>query len=163
MRAAGIFVEASAGNDGPACETINSPLSLYASAYTTGAIDRFGQLAGFSSLGPVTADGSGRIKPDIVAPGVQVLSAFPQNTYAIESGTSMSGPHVVGVVALMWSANPALIGDIKQTEQILDQAAQPYTGTLPSCSKVDSNPSSAVGYGVLDAYTAVKMAQQVGK
>jgi len=163
MRAAGIFVEASAGNDGPACETINSPLSLYGSAYTTGAIDRFGQLAGFSSLGPVTADGSGRIKPDIVAPGVQVLSAFPQNTYAIESGTSMSGPHVVGVVALMWSANPALIGDIEQTEQILDQAAQPYTGTLPSCSKADSNPSSAVGYGVLDAYTAVKMAQQVGK
>ena len=63
----------------------------------------------------------------------------------------------------MWSANHALIGDIEQTEQILDQAAQPYTGTLPSCSKVDSNPSSAVGYGVLDAYTAVKMAQQVGK
>jgi subtilisin family serine protease len=163
MRAAGIFVEASAGNDGPACDTVTDPLSLYASAYTTGAIDRLGQLASFSSLGPVTVDGSGRIKPDIVAPGVEVLSAFPQNTYAIRSGTSMSGPHVVGVVALMWSANPALIGDIEQTEQILDQSASPYTGTLPSCSQANSDPSSAVGYGVLDAYTAVKMAQQVGK
>ncbi len=163
MRAAGIFVEASAGNDGPACETVNSPLSLYASAYTTGAIDRLGQLASFSSLGPVTADGSGRIKPDIVAPGVQVLSSFPQNTYAIESGTSMSGPHVVGVVALMWSANPALIGDIEQTERILDQSAKPYSGTLPNCKDANSTPSSAVGYGVLDAYTAVKMAQQAGQ
>jgi len=163
MRAAGIFVEASAGNDGPACDTIKDPISLYASAYSTGAIDRNGQLASFSSLGPVTADGSGRIKPDIVAPGVQVLSAFPQSTYAVESGTSMSGPHVVGVVALMWSANPALIGDIEQTEKILDQSAKPYTGTLPSCSQANSDPSTAVGYGVLDAYTAVKMAQQVGK
>ena len=75
----------------------------------------------------------------------------------------MSGPHVVGVVALMWSANPALIGDIEQTEHILDQSAGPYTGTLPSCSQANTDPSAAVGYGVLDAYTAVKMAQQVGK
>jgi hypothetical protein len=163
LRAAGVFVESSAGNDGPACETIRDPISLYASVYTTGAINQFGQLASFSSRGPVTADGSGRIKPDIVAPGVDVLSTLPGDTYGRFSGTSMSGPHVVGVVALMWSANPALIGNIDRTEQILDQTAKPYTGTLPDCPQSNGSPSSAVGYGVVDAYAAVKMAQQEGR
>ncbi len=163
LQAAGVFVESSAGNDGPACETVRDPISLYSAAYSTGAIDQSGQLASFSSRGPVTADGSGRIKPDIVAPGVDVLSTLPGDTYGRFSGTSMAGPHVVGVVALMWSANPALIGNIERTEQILDQTAKPYSGALPACPQSDGRPSSAVGYGVVDAYAAVKMAQQEGK
>ena len=162
LRAAGIFVEASAGNDGPACATVTDPLALYSSAFTTGAIDRLGQLVSFSSRGPVTVDGSNRVKPDIVAPGYNVLSSFPKGTYQVESGTSMAGPHTVGVVALMWSANPALIGNIDRTEQILEQSAKHYTGNLPSCPGADQTPSTAVGYGVLDAYTAVKMALQEG-
>ncbi len=42
----------------------------------------------------------------------------------------MAGPHVAGVVALMWSANPALVGDVAATEALLLEAAHPFTGTL---------------------------------
>ncbi len=162
LRAAGIFVVASAGNDGDAgCDTVADPLALYSTAYSVGAIDSKGQLASFSSLGPVTADGSGRTKPDIVAPGVQVLSAFPGNTYELADGTSMAGPHVVGVVALMWSANPKLIGDIDQTANILDQTAQTYTGIMPGCAHPDLKPNDGVGWGLVDAYAAVKAAMDV--
>ncbi len=158
LRLAGIFVVASAGNDGPNCETVVSPLSLYDSVFSVGAIDRFGNMAEFSSRGPVTADGSGRVKPDIVAPGVDILSAFPDGTYASTSGTSMAGPHVAGVVALIWSAQPALIGDIEATEQLIIETAQPYTGdTSLGCFSGD-DPSNAYGFGVVDVYEAVKKA-----
>ena len=158
LRSAGIFVVVSAGNDGPKCSSVSDPLAIYPQVLSVGAIDRSGELALFSSRGPVTTDGSQRIKPDLVAPGVNVLSSFPGNTYAVESGTSMSGPHVAGVVALMWSANPALIGDIESTAQILAKSAQKYRGTLPDCQEVNNLPSSATGYGIVDAYAAVKQA-----
>ncbi len=69
----------------------------------------------------------------------------------------MAGPHLAGVVALMWSANPALIGDINRTEQILNETASPYTGLLPDCV-TPGTPNNAVGYGILDAYEAVSEA-----
>jgi subtilisin family serine protease len=69
----------------------------------------------------------------------------------------MAGPHLVGVVALMWSANPALIGDIDRTEQILNDTARQYAGSLPSCVS-GGRPNAAVGYGIVDAYEAVKQA-----
>lgn len=130
LRAAGIFVVASAGNSGPNCSTISDSIATYDEVFSVGAVNRQNDLALFSSVGPVVADGSGRIKPDIVAPGVDVLSAYPNGSYEEASGTSMAGPHVAGVVALIWSANPALIGDIDRTEQILIESAQPFEGTL---------------------------------
>jgi subtilisin family serine protease len=143
--------------------------------FAVGAIDGRGALAYFSSTGPVTVDGSGRIKPDIVAPGMDILSSYPGNTYHRADGTSMAGPHVAGVVALMWSANPALIGDIDRTERILTESARMYDGKadytifdalgaplgLCTCSGAGETgkvPNNAVGYGVVDAYAAVKMA-----
>ena len=158
LRAAGVFVAVSAGNDGPTCQTINAPLAIYDEVFSVGAISPARELADFSSRGPVTVDGSGRVKPDILAPGVAVLSAYPGSTYQINMGTSMAGPHVAGVVALIWSANPDLIGDIQRTEQILIQSAQPYTGQAPACPGALDMPSTAFGYGVLDAYRAVQMA-----
>ena len=192
LRAAGIFVVASAGNEGPACSTIKDAIALYDDVFSVGALDEFGNLAPFSSTGPVEADGSGRIKPDIVAPGVHVLSSFPGSTYEFEDGTSMAGPHVAGVVALMWSANRNLIGDIDRTEQILIQSATPFTGTLGALTAseavttttakndaptlldpLDANnasnsclaktnvhivPNNLVGYGMVNAYRAVKLA-----
>lgn len=171
LRAAGIFVVASAGNEGPQCSTVSDPLAIYPEVFSVGAIDRDGQVTSFSSVGPVTVDGSRRVKPDIVAPGAGILSSFPRNTYFIGDGTSQAGPHVVGVVALMWSANPRLVGDIERTEDILRRAAAPYHGgpnnTLPppwslACSAhVDLSliPNPIVGYGVLDAYRAVELAR----
>ena len=156
LRDAGIFVVVSAGNDGPGCSTVDAPLSLYDSVFSVGAIDQFGEMAFFSSRGPVTADGSGRIKPDIVAPGVDILSSVPGGRYESNQGTSMAGPHVVGAVVLLWSADPTLIGDIDRTEQLLIQAADPYTGsTNVGCFEGDI-PNTAYGYGILDVYEAVK-------
>ena len=165
LRAAGIFTVASAGNEGSDCGSVDSPLALYDEAFTVGAADASGQVAPFSSRGPVTADGSSRLKPDIVAPGVGVLSAMPNDTYAYNDGTSMAGPHVAGVVALMWSANPDLIGEVELTETILAETATPYDYDrhgLPTCADSAAMPNNAVGYGIVDAYAAVERALEVG-
>jgi hypothetical protein len=158
LRHAGIFVVVSTGNDGPSCETVASPLSLYDSVFSVGAIDWNGDMASFSSRGPVTVDGSGRIKPDIVAPGMDILSALPQGTYGANSGTSMAGPHVAGVVALIWSAQPDLIGDIDATEQLIIDTAQPYSGRTDEGCFTGEIPNNAYGFGVVDVYEAVKQA-----
>ena len=158
LRHAGIFFEVSAGNDGPFCETLNSPPALYDPVFTTGAVDSSGELALFSSRGPVNVPGFSVVKPDVVAPGVAVLSAFPNDSYIELDGTSMAGPHVAGVVALMWSANPDLIGDIDTTESILAETAQRYTGSVPNCEGAGELPSTAFGYGIVDAYAAVQRA-----
>jgi len=158
LRAAGVFVVASAGNDGPKCGTLNYPLPIYDEVFSVGAIDRLGNLADFSSIGPVSSDGSQRIKPDIVAPGVDIVSSTPGNTYEAYSGTSMAGPHIAGVVALIWSANPSLIGEIDLTEEIIINTATPYNGYLPVCPGVDQVPSTAYGFGIVNAYEAVKTA-----
>lgn len=155
LRDAGIFVVVSTGNDGPNCSTVTAPLSLYDSVFSVGAVDRSGDIAFFSSRGPVTADGSGRIKPDIVAPGVNIFSALPGGGYGSLEGTSMAGPHVTGSVALLWSADPSLIGDIDLTERILIETASPYVGEQLGCF-TDGTPNAAYGYGILDVYAAVK-------
>jgi subtilisin family serine protease len=157
LRAAGIFVVASAGNEGPRCGSVSDPIAIYADVFSVGAIDQDGKIAGFSSRGPVTVDGSGRTKPDIVAPGVDIYSSLPGSTYGANSGTSMAGPHVAGVVALLWSANPSLIGDIGRTEQILTETARPYDGERDPCSD-GSVPNDTAGYGIVDAYAAVQAA-----
>jgi hypothetical protein len=69
---------------------------------------------------------------------------------------------VAGVVALMWSANPDLIGDIDRTEQLLDETVTPYRGSLPSCV-APGMPNNGVGYGILNAYAAVEAAQNLKK
>jgi len=158
LRDAGIFVVVSTGNDGPNCETVESPLSLYDSVFSVGAIDKLGNMADFSSRGPVVVDGSNRVKPDIVAPGVDILSSLPKNSYGSNSGTSMAGPHLVGVVALIWSAQPNLIGDIDATERLIIDTAQPYTGNQSSGCFTGETPNNAYGYGVVDVYAAVKKA-----
>ena len=158
LRAAGIFVAVSAGNDGPDCNTVKDPLALYDSVFSVGAVDEDGNIVGFSSRGPVTVDGSGRMKPDIAAPGRYVISSMPLGTYGEMSGTSMAGPHVVGAVALLWSADPSLVGDIDRTEQILIRSARAYTGDRSYGCFEGNIPNAAFGYGILDVYEAVKLA-----
>ncbi len=158
LKQAGIFFVASAGNDGPSCASLNVPPPIYAETFAVGAIDRYGELADFSSIGPISADESSISKPDLLAPGVSILSALPQGSYGKLSGTSMAGPHVAGVIALMWSANSMLIGDIDRTTQILIETADPYSGSIPDCPGAQSYPSTASGYGLVNAYKAVLMA-----
>ncbi|GLZ75750.1 peptidase S8 [Actinorhabdospora filicis] len=119
-RAAGIFPAFAAGNFGYGkCGTVDSPGDNQ-SAYTVGAVDATGTVANFSGLGPSSiATG----KPDITAPGVDVVSTVPGSGYAKMSGTSMATPHLAGAVALLWSASPALAGDLKATAEALNNGA----------------------------------------
>ena len=156
LRAAGVFVVASAGNDGPRCETVKDPIALYDASFSVAAVNSKGEIADFSSRGPVSVDGSGRVKPDIAAPGVGVLSTLPGGTYGSNSGTSMAGPHIAGVVALMWSAQPTLIGNIDATERILRETARPAAANAPTCGGTTAN---VFGAGIVDAFAAVKAAQ----
>ena len=160
--AAGIFVEASAGNGGSGCNTVQDPPAIYAATYSTGAMNSAtNALASFSSRGPVTSDGSGRMKPDIVAPGVNVRSSIytADNAYQGSgwSGTSMAGPHVVGVVALLWSARPELSRNIAATKQLLSETANPAV-SVPNngqgCGGIAQVPNNHIGYGLVDALAA---------
>ena len=68
---------------------------------------------------------------------------------------------LIGVVALMWSANPALIGDIDRTEQILVETAREasvWGDAAPVCGDPTARPNNVTGYGIVDAYAAVEMA-----
>lgn len=155
LKTAGIFMSTSAGNSGYyGCSTVTDPPAIYEDVFTAGSVDKLGQISAFSSLGPITVDGSNRLKPDLLAPGEQILMADLDGTYTFASGTSFSAPHVSGVVALMWSANPALIGDIDTTKRLLIETAQPFNGVEPKCGAANYGS----GYGILDAYAAVKAA-----
>ena len=161
-RAAGIFVVASAGNSGGAgCSTVSEPPAIYDAATTVGATDINDNLAGFSSRGPVTADGSNRLKPDLVAPGVNVRSSYPGNRYAFMSGTSMSAPHLAGAITLLWSAHPQLRGQVSQSEAILFNTANRHVLATGACGGTSGSsvPNNLFGYGRLDVYAAVKSLQ----
>lgn len=145
------------GNNGPACGTIDPP-GLAEDAFTVGSLDRQLHIADFSSRGPITADGSGRIKPDVVAPGAGIISAMPDGRYAQLGGSSMASSLVSGVVALLWSADPALIGDVERTKTILTQSAEPVYGG----SNVCGDPHNSSGYGRVDAYAALQLLMKDG-
>lgn len=164
LKAAGIFVVASAGNSGYAgCGSVDTPIALNSEVFTVGAVDQKADLTAFSSIGPVVVDGSNRAKPELLAPGDMVLSSYPGDTYEIASGTSMAGPHVAGVVALMWSANPNLIGNIDLTSQILVETARFYKGPIPDCiqGSTATDTQAFIGYGIVDAFQAVQAAIKV--
>ncbi|WP_433394426.1 S8 family serine peptidase [Micromonospora sp. KLBMP9576] len=155
LEAAGILVVAAAGNTGPGCGSIDDPPAPYADVLTVGAVDRQRRVTSFSSRGPVP----GATKPDLVAPGDEVLSAMPGGGYARLSGTSMATPQVAGVVALMWSANPALVGDLPRTRQILRDTATTAQPTYASRTQTCGGDANITGAGLVDAYAAVRAAR----
>lgn len=144
----------------PAC----TKSTIAVAAYSTGA-----DIAAFSSLGPTLDE---RVKPDIAAPGVNIASSLSSYTDASPSvltnvdflgrlypfgrlsGTSMAGPMVTGIVALLLEANPYL--SAYQIKEIIQQTARQdsYTGTIPS------EGSLTWGAGKINAYQAIKLALQ---
>ncbi|MEV4639502.1 S8 family serine peptidase [Actinoplanes sp. NPDC049548] len=151
--AAGIFPAFSNGNAGPGCASAGSP-GNYTAAYASGAYDSAGTVASFSSRG---SGQDGTIKPNIAAPGVDVLSSVPGGGYASLSGTSMASPHTAATVALLWSAVPALRRDVATTRQVLDVTAEDVDDTSCGGTAADNN---VYGEGRLDAYAAVAGARQ---
>ena len=166
-RAAGIVYVASAGNDGPECNTIYHPLARYPEAFTVGSTTHTTDtISGFSSRGPAAADPENPtaplyLKPNITAPGSSIRSVqrASDTAYGSLSGTSMAGPHVAGLVALVISANPFLAGDVDRIEEIIEQSAARKTTTemcgLDSSSQV---PNNTYGWGRIDALAAVQAA-----
>ena len=120
----GIFGTWSNRNLGPDCDSTGSPGGR-ALSYSNGAYDINHVIADFSSRGPGQ---DGMVKPNISGPGVDVRSSIPGGGYTELSGTSMSTPHLAGAVALLWSAAPALIGDIEGTREILDSVRRRQAG-----------------------------------
>ncbi|MFF1818965.1 S8 family serine peptidase [Kribbella sp. NPDC058245] len=147
-----LFVVA-AGNDGPSDETVGTPGSA-AAALTVGAVDRADKLADFSSRGPRLGDGG--LKPEITAPGVEIVAARAagtamgnpvDNLYTAASGTSMATPHVAGAAALLAQQHP-------------DWKADQLKNALVSTAKTQANQTVyQQGAGRVDLTRAV--AQQV--
>jgi len=116
-----------------------------------------GGIAPFSSLGP-TRDG--RIKPDVVAPGMLIASARssrvterstdPDPYHRILAGTSMATPHVAGVVALMLQYEPDLVAT-----GIPDALRE--TARMDSKTGLLSSGSPTWGFGKVDARTATAL------
>jgi len=157
VRAAGIVTVHAAGNSGSACSTVSDPAAIYAESFTVGATNSSDVIASFSSRGPVTRDGSGRMKPNVSAPGVDVRSSTSTSdtSYGSMSGTSMAAPHVAGLVALLISANPNLRGDVDTLESIIERSAAGKT-TSQGCGEDTPTavPNNVYGWGRVDALAA---------
>jgi serine protease AprX len=163
--AAGILTAHSAGNSGSSCSSINTPSATYDASFTVGSNTSANIMSSFSSRGPVTVDGSNRMKPDITAPGSNVRSSLPGTGYGSLSGTSMAGPHVAGLTGLLISANPALAGNVTLLEDIMRLTAVPITVNPPQvCGGVSSNtiPNNTYGWGRIDAWAAYQLALAYG-
>lgn len=158
-REAGIFPVFSAGNVGPfndgGDDSIGTP-GAYPESYAVGAIRKDEHIAKFSLRGKSSY--TNKIKPDIVAPGVNILSCIPGEKYTIYTGTSMAAPHVTGVIALMLQVNPNLTVD--QIENILNETALPLKDEYYTTA-----PNNGYGYGKVNAVSAVQLAmgQEKGK
>ncbi len=115
---------------------------------TVGAVDANKNLASFSSRGPAL---DGRVKPELVARGVSVLSTVPTDAYSHMSGTSMAAPVVTGIAGLL-------------TEQWrLTYGGDPLMTTLKTLMIAGAEdlgnpgPDYSYGFGLVDAKAAVDL------
>jgi serine protease AprX len=163
VRAAGIVVVVSAGNSGSNCSSVSDPPSIYEASFTVGNTTSSDVISSDSSRGPVTADGSGRLKPDLCAPGTGIRSSVPGTGYQNMSGTSMAGPHVAGLVALILQAHPGLRGQVDRIEHLIEQTAVRRT-TAQVCGGVAGTniPNNTYGWGRIDAVEAVGITEYNG-
>jgi len=149
--AAGVVVTFSAGNEGPGPGTLRSPgdrATTSTNCFTIGSTSYNSPytISSFSSRGPSLCGGEFAMKPEVSAPGESILSSYPGGGYVYMDGTSMAGPHVAGVVALMREAAPDL--EVNTIKEILMATA------------IDlgvEGEDNTYGHGIVDAYAAVLM------
>jgi subtilisin family serine protease len=144
--AAGVVPVVAAGNDELApfnSGTVDSP-GTARDAITVAAVDARDTVASWSSAGPTPV--SLQLKPDVAAPGVNILSSIPGGWDSWE-GTSMATPHVSGAAALLKERHPAWT--VAQIKSALVQTADP--------ARSDSGgeaPTTKEGGGVVDLVKA---------
>lgn len=166
-----VFASGNATNCGypspPGLNTVGNPArSPHVTAVgSTGRDD--GQYASHSNWGPtdspdtINPEGYPAIKPQVVAPGVGIRSALGSgdDAYAALSGTSMSAPHVAGLVALVWGSADCLTGDYAHTETLIQETASPIPyDTGNGDEGPDFVPNHATGWGEINALAAVDRA-----
>lgn len=157
------IVVVAAGNSGPSPSSVGSP-GAAEKAITVGAVANSSEngkgvyLVAFSSRGP-TLDN--RIKPDVSAPGVRILSAQAgtSNGYVSYSGTSMATPFTSGAIALMLQKNANLLSATIPADDVrvlLSESAQDR-GQLELDNSL-IKPDNEYGVGLLDVANAVALA-----
>lgn len=115
---------------------------------TVGAVDSFKNITSFSGRGPAK---DGRVKPDLVARGVDMLSASPTNSYVRKDGTSMSSPAVAGIailVAEQWKRTFGSTPTPQQLKALLIAGAEDLGNT---------GPDYTYGYGLANAQASVDL------
>ena len=145
------------GNDGAltcspyalAFATVKSGFQCGKNVLTVGAISNLTYgVTSFSSRGPVN---DGRIKPEIVAGGANIISTFSYNSYGPDNGTSMSCPTVTGTLALLYERYKQLHGGKNPSSALIKAIA---------CNSADDlgnpGPDYSYGFGMLNARTAVE-------
>jgi subtilisin family serine protease len=136
---------------------IDYPGNFHPDIITVGAIDQGGQRAIFTG----SQQSAYGVKLDVVAPGKDILSTSINNAIYISNGTSFAAPHVSGIAALILSLNPCLTQ--QQVATIIETTSQKVGGY--SYSTYSNRPNGSwhneVGYGLVDAYASVVMAQQM--
>lgn len=142
LRAAGILSVFPAGNFGPSAGSSVSPAN-YPEAVSVGAVDATSTLVSTSGRGPSGCGGRTRAFPDVVAPGVDILTTDRWGLFQYLSGTSMAAPHAAGVVALLRAAQPGLPPD--QLQDLLLSTARDLG---------PAGPDDGYGHGLADAAAA---------
>ncbi|CAL8102786.1 unnamed protein product [Orchesella dallaii] len=144
----------SIGNSGPSCDTANSPGDQ--NVIGVGSTTILDEISYFSSVGP-TSDG--RMKPEIAAPGSDVISSYSTSdtAYASLSGTSMACPHAAGTIALLQTRNKGLT--YAQAKELLQNQADrqlAFKGTTCGGVRDDVFPNHVFGSGRLNAFKSVQ-------
>jgi len=148
LKASGIGMVFSAGNGNI---TFNPPTSEspanYLQSFAVGGVDATLDIHFKSSRGPSACGGG--IYPEMVAPGVNVLTTDLGNSYASVTGTSIAAPHVAGAMGLLLNAYPSL--SIEEIETAL---------TATALDLGDIGPDNTYGSGFLDVMAAYNLLSQ---
>ena len=139
------------GGTGPTSQSIRSPANICTTAtlnYGVGSVDNAENIASFSARGPTDCtmyDTAYRIKPEVVAPGVNIRSSLQNGGYGTMSGTSMSTPHVAAAFMLLRQYNTNATPDT--IKKLLMYTAR---------DRGAAGEDNTYGWGIIDCWRALQ-------